>query len=109
MLLGICSAVAVVVNRAWTEPARIGREADVRFHSLFMKRQWSGYAAAFHYDRRVRIDSASIGDNEIQELYPILREITWLRHIELCNTNVTSKGVTQLQNHFPESRISRNN
>jgi hypothetical protein len=108
ILLGVCSVAAVFVNPTWTEPARVGRNADDQFRLLFTQRRWRGHAAAFHYDHRVRIDSVAIGDSELQELYPILREITWLRDIELCNTNVTSKGIAQLQTDFPECRISLN-
>jgi len=91
----------------WFEESRIGTEAQSRFNVLFAKRGWSGHALPFFYDGRVRIESSDIGDKELRELYPILREIGWLRHIELYETRVTPAGVADFQHQFPGCHVSQ--
>ena len=66
VVFAACAGAAAVFKSQWTEPARVGAVAESRFKSLFAKRGWSGHAAAFHYDCRVRIESATIGDDELR-------------------------------------------
>jgi hypothetical protein len=104
--LAACSGIAGFIEREWNEPVRVGQAANARFKALFAKRGWAGYGAAFFYDGRVRIASASIGDKELPELVPILREIPWLRHIELYETTITPQGLADLQRQFPGCHLS---
>jgi hypothetical protein len=109
VVLAACSGVARFVEREWNEPARVGQAADARFQALFARRGWAGYGFAFFYDGRVRIVSPSIGDQELPELEPILRDIPWLRHIELFETTLTPQGLDHLQRQFPHCHISTDN
>jgi hypothetical protein len=45
----------------------------------------------------------------VPELVPILREIPWLRHIELFETTITPQGLANLQRQFPGCHISTDN
>lgn len=106
LLLAACCGIARFVEVYWNEPARVGQAADVQFNALFAKRGWQGHAYCYFYDDRVQIRSASVGDKELPELVPILREIPWLRHIELLGTTVTSQGRANLQRQFPTCHIT---
>jgi hypothetical protein len=104
-------AGVVLVRREyvrWFQESDIGAVAESRFNVVFAKRGWSGRAAPFFYDGRVRIESADIGDNELRELYPILRAINWLRHIELHGTGVTPDGIADFRRQFPGCHVSQN-
>jgi len=108
VLFALVAGGVAVVNREWIKPAKVGAVAQARLDAIFAKRGWSGYAATFHYDQRVRIDSPDVGDAELKELYPPLRELGWLRHIELFNTHVSPAGVEDLQRQFPACHVSQN-
>ena len=101
---GVLFAGVGIVKR-WFDRRDEGLAAAARFDALFAKRHWSGLAAPFFYDDRVRIDSPDIGDEELRELYPILRDIRWLHDIELYDTRVTHAGIADLQHQFPHCRI----
>lgn len=106
VVIAVCSGTAAFIQREWMEPGREGEVAWERFQALFAKRGWQGHAAPYFYDHRVEIRSASIGDKELPELYPILDDLPWLRHIELYETTVTSKGLADLQRRYPACHIS---
>jgi len=108
VLLALVAGGVAVINREWIKPAKVGAVAQARLDAIFAKRGWSGNAATFHYDQRVRIDSPDVGDAELKELYPPLRDIGWLRHIELFNTHVSAAGVADLQSQFPTCHVSQN-
>ena len=93
---------AVFIEQSWVGPERVGRQAQDRLNAVFAKYQWQGYAGTWHYDYRVRIVSSDIGDDEIKKLYPILRDIPWLRYIELGATSMTDGGVADMKREFPQ-------
>jgi hypothetical protein len=104
-VVGVFFAGIGLVKREWFDPRDEGLAAAERFDALFAKRHWSGLAAPFFYDYRVRIDSPDVGDDELRELYPILQDIGWLRYIEVRNTRVSQAGIADLRRHFPRCQI----
>lgn len=67
----VMCGLVVFVEQTWFGPARVGLDAQAQLDTIFAKHKWKGQAGTWHYDFRVRIVSSSVGDKEIEELYPI--------------------------------------
>ena len=105
-LVAMFVGLMIFVEWTWFGPARIGTAAQGRLDAAFAKNQWEGWATAWHYDYRVRITSPDIGDDEVEQLYPILHDIPWLRHIELYGTAISDEGLSDLKREFPDCHFT---
>jgi hypothetical protein len=102
LIFAIAFSVVAFIQQAWFIPVRIGTAAQSQLDVVFAKHNWQGYAGTWHYDCRVRIASPDVGDSEVTELLPILRDIPWLKHIELYGTSLTEDGISSMKDEFPD-------
>lgn len=95
-----------LIEIAWFGPARIYADAQMRSDVIFADQNWEGHATWFHYDRRVRLTSPSLTDDNVRMLYPILHDIEDLRYIELYATSMTDEGVAGMKREFPNCHLT---
>lgn len=101
LVIAMMCGLVVFFEQSWFGPARVGRESQSQLDAIFAKHKWEGWAGTWHYDYRVRIASSDIGDDEMKELYPILHDIYWLKHIEFHTTSMTDQGISDMKREFP--------
>jgi hypothetical protein len=107
VVVAIPLAGYVWLHRNWIRPAQVGLNALGRANSLVARRHWSGSIAPTHYLQRVDIYLDNVDDTGIKELYPILRDIDWLRYIQVYAPLLTEDGLTDLRNEFPHCIVTR--
>lgn len=105
ILLGLVFGCQRFLEFNWFAPARNGRESQAKFNQLIADQKWDAAIAPTHYLHRVQILIHDVDETEIRELYPILREIFWLRHICIYAPELSQELLDELHSEFPRCTI----
>ena len=92
----------------WFDDAETGIVAQRRFDEEFFRHEWDGSAGTWHYDNRVEVLSADIGDTEIDLLVPIFKNIDWLKNLSLDCPNISDARLKRLRQQLAGVTITTN-
>jgi len=106
IILAVVAAVSDRLNQMWFRPRDEALKAQAEIDAVFLRNQWSGGAAVYFYDYRIRVVSDEVGNAELSELKPIFQSLPWLRRIDLRQTAVTASGAAVLRDSLPRCRVS---
>lgn len=100
-VIALICALLAGVERSWFGPAREGMEAQQAFEKMFATKGWNGQAVTIHYFREVRILMNDIDEKELEEIFPLLHSIRWLRVIRVDQSRLTDEAQARWRAEFP--------
>lgn len=103
--IAVLCAIAVAFERTWRAPAREGVAVQKKIDKLIAENEWNGQIIAVHYDRNVRILMNDIPEIELEKIFPILHEISWLDAIRIDNSRLSDAAIAKWKLEFPNCHL----
>lgn len=105
IVLAILCAIPIAFELTWAAPAREGVAVQKKIDKLIAENEWNGQIIAVHYDRHVRILMNDIPEAELEKIFPILHEISWLDVIRIDDSRLSDAAIAKWKSEFPNCHL----
>ena len=104
-LTALVCAVVLGVERTWFGPAREGIEAQKQFDDIIKTHNWQGQIITLHFFGEVRILIHQVAEKELEEIFPVLHNISWLQVIRIDAPKLSEDALRRWREQFPNCKL----